>query len=104
MSNGSRCSLPLRLAVMMLLTMMCAGCGTLNPAALQAPAKQAINLSRDCENLAKDPDIPQPVKGQSRKLLLMRTRQALVKAADSIADTRECQQRQRLRLAKGAGR
>ncbi|WP_315773026.1 MULTISPECIES: hypothetical protein [unclassified Bradyrhizobium] len=51
--------------------------------------------------MAKDPTIPQPVKGQSRKVLLMRTRKALVEAADSIGDTRECQARQRQRLAKG---
>jgi hypothetical protein len=81
--------------------MMCGGCATSNLAALQAPSKPAINLPRDCEDLAKDPTIPQPVEGQSRKVLLMRTRKALVEAADSIGDTRECQARQRERLARG---
>jgi hypothetical protein len=54
--------------------------------------------------LAKDYSVPEGKKGENAKAVLVRTRVVLVGAIDSLGDTRECQARQRERLARGAVR
>lgn len=88
-------------ALALLMTMMLGAC---SPSDRAAPANTSIQIPRDCEYLARDVPIPVPEKAGGAKILLVRTRVALVKANDNLADTRECQAAQRERFARGAVR
>ena len=86
-----------------LMTMTLAGCKTSDRAG-PAPSNPAVQIPRECEELAKDYSMPPLVKGQSAKVALVRTRVVLAGAIDSLGDTRECQVDQRERFARGAVR
>lgn len=78
-------------------TLTFAGCAT----SRIDPAKPAVQIPRDCENLAQPVPYPGLAKGQSAKASLARHRAALGQANGRLSATHACQANQRERFAKG---
>lgn len=81
---------------MLLLTTL-SGCSGLG----NAPRVAAIQLPRDCENIAKPVALPTPVVKQDMLIIAAKNRQMVVKANARLNATRECQVRQREEYARG---
>lgn len=81
------------------MTMMCGGCVTLQ----SSPSAPAIQIPRDCEELAREVPYPPIAKGQSAKASVARHLAALDEANTNLRATRTCQEQQRQRLAGEAG-
>jgi len=77
------------------------GCGSSREIARSPVAKPAIQLTRDCEQLARTVDDPEITADTDPKLAVGEYVVALGDANDNISATRECQRRQRERLLKG---
>jgi hypothetical protein len=75
--------------------MTCAGCKTLG----DSPSAPAVQIPRDCEDLAKEVPYPPVTKGQSAKASVAKHRAALGQANGNLKATRECQTHQRQRFA-----
>lgn len=72
------------------------GCGHVTT----APAEHRVQLSRECERLAANVDHPpMPTKAKPPQVTVGEYAVALTEANDNIDATRECQRRQRERLA-----
>jgi hypothetical protein len=68
-----------------------------------SPASQrvAVQIPRDCEDLARTVPYPAVTVGMSAKVAMARHRAALGQANGNLVATRECQQRQREVFAAG---
>lgn len=85
----------LRSAAALSMMMTCAGCAT-SPG---SPSVAAVQIPRDCEDLAREVAYPAVTKGQSAKVAVARHRAALGQANGNLRATRECQVQQRQRFA-----
>ncbi len=68
-----------------------------------SPSKPAVQIPRDCEELAKTVPYPPVAKGQNAKASVARHRAALGQANGNLEATRECQAAQRERFAREGG-
>lgn len=92
-----------RLASSLLLVAISSGCTLFSAASREppAPTNHGVTLSRECERLAKNVDDPVVVEPIDPWHVIAEYAVALGDANGNIDATRECQEQQRKRLAKG---
>ena len=66
-----------------------------------SPTRAAVQIPRDCENLAQPVPYPSIEVGMSSKVALARHRASLGQANGRLVATRDCQKQQRERFADG---
>lgn len=69
-------------------------------ASQNSPTRAAVQIPRDCEDLAQPVGYPSAEVGTSAKVALARHRASLGQANGRLVATRDCQKQQRERFAR----